>query len=65
MVALLASLLTCSDYDWLVNGVKKIDYISIGDKLELIHFFAESTNPECFLGNRLKVSEKYRGGRKE
>ena len=48
MVALLASLLTCSDYDWLVNGVKKIDDISIGDKLELIHLFAESTDPECF-----------------
>ena len=51
MVALLASLLTCSDYDWLVSGVKKIDNISTGEKLELIHFFAESTDPECFYVN--------------
>ena len=48
MVALLASLLTCSDYDWLVNGVKKIDDISTRDKLELIFYFAESTDPKCF-----------------
>ena len=48
MVVLLASLLTCSDYDWLVNGVKKLDDMTTGEKLELIHFFAESTDPKCF-----------------
>ena len=48
MVALLASLLTCSDYEDMVNVSKKLTTLSIGDKLELIHFFAESTDPECF-----------------
>ena len=48
MVVLLAALLTCSDYDWLVTGVKKLDDMTTGEKLELIHFFAESTDPKCF-----------------
>ena len=43
-----AQLLSCSDYDDLIEGLKGIDYYSNSDRLELMLIFKESTPSHCF-----------------
>lgn len=42
------TLLNCSQYDWLIDGVRTSSILSRTEKLDLTYLLIESTEEECF-----------------
>ena len=41
-------LLTCSEYDWILEGVEKVDILTDKEKAEIKLEFIRATDPKCF-----------------
>ena len=40
--------LRCEDFDWLANGLAKVDFFTPSEKLDILTNWMDHTDPTCF-----------------
>ena len=41
-------LLRCEDFDWLANGLARVEFFTPSEKLEILTNWMDHTDPHCF-----------------